>query len=131
MNSEVRSSSDTTNKEEDGVQAVEDGHDHGVGDAADECSGDEVEESEHAEDCDEHVVVDNRRVTGVSLSDHVTDQGHDEECPDELEHSHNDVDHACSCHCDGVVGCLVVWEKLFVVVWSVGEDRSARQVSCL
>lgn len=103
MNSEVSSSSDTTNKEEDNVQAVKNGHDHRVGDAADECSRDEVEESEHAEDCDEHVVVDNRWVTGVSLGDHVTDQGHDEESPDELEHSHDDVDHVCDCHCDGVV----------------------------
>jgi hypothetical protein len=63
----------------------------------------EVEEGEHAEDCDEHVVIDDR---GTALNcEHVSDESHAEEDPEELEASKTKTDdrHADG-ECDGL--CL-------------------------
>lgn len=55
----------------------------------------EVEEGEHAEDSDEHVVVDDR---GTALDrEHVTDESHAEEDPEELEASKADLDNGHVC----------------------------------
>ena len=70
---------------EDDVQEIDDERQEGVdGEALSECGGDKVEEREHAEDRDEHAVIDNRWVATISVRDHVSDQGHDEERPEEL-----------------------------------------------
>ena len=58
-----------------------------------ECDEDEVEEAEHGEDNDEHVVVDKRRVAADCICDDVADEGHDDESPEEL---------CCSQHTFGV-----------------------------
>ena len=45
---------------------------------------DEVEEREHSEDGANHGVVDNGRVARFCVVDHVTDERHNEEGPEEL-----------------------------------------------
>jgi hypothetical protein len=49
-----------------------------------ECDEDEVEEGEHGEDGDEHVVVDDGRVAAGGGGNDVADKSHDEESPEEL-----------------------------------------------
>lgn len=44
----------------------------------------QVDEGEHAEDRDEHVVVDDGWIAGISIVDDVADEGHDEKSPKEL-----------------------------------------------
>lgn len=46
---------------------------------------DEVEEREHREDGDEHHVVDNAWVAAICVSDHVADERHYEDSPEELQ----------------------------------------------
>ena len=68
----------------------------------------EVEEGEHAEDCDEHVVVDDR---GTALDcEHVSDESHAEKDPEELEASKTKTD-------DGHVG-----EECDYLCWDAGSE---------
>jgi hypothetical protein len=72
-----------------------------------------VEEGEHAEDGDEHVVVDDR---GTALDrEHVSDESHAEEDPEELEASKTKTDDGhVGGGCDGLswgaerVCCVVI-----------------------
>lgn len=74
-----------TTEEEDGVESVKDNHQERM---TLECLLDrrrnEVEQGEHAENSNEHVIVDERWVASVGRCDHVTDNGHDQKRPDEL-----------------------------------------------
>lgn len=80
---EVGRRRNTSNQGEDGVEDVEDKWEHRVdGEAVLDGRRDEVEEREHGEDGHEHVVVDDRRPAGDG--DHVADEGHAEEDPEEL-----------------------------------------------
>lgn len=76
---------DSTAEVENGVQGVKADNKERVNHERllDACR-DEVEQRQHAEDSDKHVVIDNRRVAGVCCCDHVTDERHDEKSPDEL-----------------------------------------------
>ncbi len=70
---------------EEGVDGVEDEGEEGVeGEGLFEGGGDEVEEGEEAEDGDEEVVVDDAAVAVAPVVDHVADEGHDEDSPEEL-----------------------------------------------
>lgn len=72
-------------EEEEHVQGVQRYQEEGVAGPADvEGRREEVDEREHGEGRDEHGVVDYRGVAGVGFGDHVSDQGHDQERPDEL-----------------------------------------------
>lgn len=76
---------DSRAEEEDSVKSVENDHDNRVTGPVDvEGCRDRVEEREHREDSAEHRIVHCRGVAGERLGDHVTDQGHDEEGPEEL-----------------------------------------------
>jgi hypothetical protein len=46
---------------------------------------DKVEEREHPEDRDEHVVVDYRRIAGFRIGDDVADEREDEQGPEKLD----------------------------------------------
>ena len=73
-------------EEEDGVQGVQNDHDDWVAGPVDvEGCRDGIEQREHGEDRAEHRVVHCRWVAGEGIGDHVSDQGHDEERPEELE----------------------------------------------
>lgn len=77
--------SDRVGEEEDKVQSVQDDHDDRVdGPVGVERRRDEVEEREQRERRRPHGIVDCRGVSGEGLRDHVTDEGHDEDRPDEL-----------------------------------------------
>ena len=70
---------------EEGVHGVQDEREERVeGEGLFEGGGDEVEEGEEAEDGDEEVVVDDAAVAVVPVVDHVADEGHDEDGPEEL-----------------------------------------------
>ena len=72
-------------KEEDHVESVESDQDDGMdGPVYVPRRWEEVEEREPGEGRDEHSVVDRRGVPRERLGDHVTDESHDEQCPDEL-----------------------------------------------
>lgn len=69
-------------EEEKAVQGIQSDHDDGVdGERLLDGGGDKVEERQHREDGDKHLVVDDGWVAARCLSDHVTDQRHDEERP--------------------------------------------------
>lgn len=87
MRAEERGGRDAAGEPEDDVQAVEHEHDEGVRKVLVPRGRDEVEEGDHAEDADEHVVVYARRVVVEGRGDHVADEGHDEQGPEELEAS--------------------------------------------
>src|SRR5690348_16407929 len=76
---------DSCAEEEDGIEQVENG---GKDEMADPgvvpCGRDQVEEGQHAEDCNKHVVVDQGRIAGKGGGDDVANQGHDEESKEEL-----------------------------------------------
>jgi hypothetical protein len=74
---------DTTAQGEEGVDAIETGIDQ-VGANRLEGTGDEEEQTEHAEDGHKDGVVDFARVAIESIVDHVAGQCHDEEGPEEL-----------------------------------------------
>ena len=50
-----------------------------------EVDQDEVEQTQHRQDCDKHAVVDDGRVAAEGIVDHVANEGHDQERPEELE----------------------------------------------
>lgn len=81
---QVGGSRNTSNEGEDGAEDVEGQREDRV-DHERLLDGDEtkVEKREHAEDGDEHVIVDDRRTAGNG--DHVTDEGHAEQDPEELD----------------------------------------------
>jgi hypothetical protein len=90
-NAKVCGSRNTGDEGEESAERVEDQREDGVDDKRllhrDESK---VEEGQHAEDCDEHVVVDDR---GTALDcEHVADESHAEEDPEELETSKTDTD---------------------------------------
>lgn len=85
VNTKVGGHGDSTAEVEDGVQDIKANNEERVDHERllDAC-GNEVQQRKHAEDRDKHAVVDNRRVARVGGCDHVTDERHDEEGPDEL-----------------------------------------------
>jgi len=84
---------DSTAEEEQRVQHVEGHGDRRVEhEALDDGGRNEVEQRKHGEDGAEHVVVDDRWVASVGRCDHVTDQRHDKQGPEELEPAHGEVD---------------------------------------
>lgn len=125
VNAQVGCQRHRTAEPEDGVQDVEDeGKPGGDGEVLPYRGGQEVEEGEHAEDGAEEAVVDDGRAAG--FGDHVADNGHDEEGPEELggevrrwasldvrrqegrcgaylEPSHGDVEWLCKRHGGDVV----------------------------
>lgn len=58
-----------------------------------------VEQGKHRKDCDEHVVVDNRWVPTERFSDHVADQGHDDQREEKLYDPEAELNHLCHCDC--------------------------------
>lgn len=80
---QVGGSRNTSNQGEESAKRVQNQREDGV-----DCKGflhrdeGQVEEGEHAEDGDEHVIVDDRGAAGDG--EHVTDQRHTEEDPEEL-----------------------------------------------
>lgn len=85
VDSQVRSSGDGTAEEEEGVEEVEDDHDQRVeGELFLEGCRYEVDQAEHPKDAHEHIVVDDRGVAAGRVGDHVANEGHDEESPEEL-----------------------------------------------
>lgn len=82
---EVGCQSYGTAEEEDGVQDVENKrNDRVASQSLVEGDGDEVEQAQHREHGHKHGVVDDGRVARVGIGNHITDQGHNEEGPDEL-----------------------------------------------
>ena len=45
----------------------------------------EVEQRQHRQDCDKHAVVDDGRISAKGIVNHVANEGHDQERPEELE----------------------------------------------
>lgn len=85
MCAKVGSQSNTTAEEEDGVEDVEDDHNQRVdGNGFDKGCGNEIEQGQHAEDGNEHLIVNHGRVAVGSLRNNVADECHDEESPEEL-----------------------------------------------
>jgi hypothetical protein len=77
--------SDGCREEEDCVQQIQShGYDGMAHEALVPCCGDQVEEWQHAECGYEDIVVDQRGVAGEGAGNHVADEGHNEECPQEL-----------------------------------------------
>lgn len=77
---------DGTAEEEQGVEEVEDCRKEGVAwGALGPCGEEEVEEGQHAEDCDKHGVVDDGGVAVKGVGDNVAHEGHYEESPKELQ----------------------------------------------
>jgi len=73
--------------------------------------GDEVEEGEHGPDGAEHGVVDDAGGAvgaGPRVVDHVTGECHDEQGPEELKRTRDEVDQSLAFHCDGVDRSVVV-----------------------
>ena len=76
---------DSSGEEEDAVQGVDDDHDEWVDGPVDiERGRDQVEQREHREYRCVDGVVYGRWVAGEGLSDHITDEGHDEQGEYEL-----------------------------------------------
>lgn len=60
----------------------------------------EVEKREHRKDCDKHVVIDDRWISCVCFRDHVADEGHDDECEEELCAAQAELQHVRHCCCE-------------------------------
>lgn len=83
--SEVRCKRDGSAEEEQSIKRIHADHSHRMaGQSFSYGRGNQVDEGQHAENRDEHGIIDDRRVTGVCFCDHVPDQGDDEESPQEL-----------------------------------------------
>ena len=83
MDVQVCGRRDSRDEGEECAEGIDDERQHRVEDEAIlEGGRDEVEEREHGEDGDEHVVVDDRRA--ALDCDHVADEGHAEEDPEKL-----------------------------------------------
>lgn len=65
VNAKICSRGDGSAEPEESVEEVEADGDHGYVVAVEEGDGEEVEEGQHAEDCDEDVVVDHGAVSGI------------------------------------------------------------------
>ena len=86
MHAELSGQRDGATEPEEHVQEIEnEGNDRHQAPRWLDRGGDEEQQGEHAEDGDEHAVVDDGRVAAVGFGDHVADDGHDEECPEELQ----------------------------------------------
>ena len=85
VNIEVCSERNTADEKEDHVECIRDNHeDWGNRECLIDCTSDEVEQGQHSEDRHKHCVVDDRRVSALCVSYHVSDQCHYEESPEEL-----------------------------------------------
>lgn len=109
MDVQVRGSCNSGDEGEQGAENVEDQREDGVdGERLLDRYKSEVDKGEHAESGDEHVVVDDRGTAGDG--EHVADESHAEEDPEELEASEGESD-------DGHVG--LNWGcNLMLLVWS-------------
>jgi len=98
---EVGSHGDGAAEVKKNVDRVEDNHDERVDhERVLDARRDEVEERQHREDSHKHVVVDDGWVASEGGSDHVTDKGHDEQSPKELDRAHGGVDNVDGTHCE-------------------------------
>lgn len=85
MAGQLRSQRNSGAEEENAVQRVQDDHEDRVDSPVQIPRGrDQVKECEHRECRHEHGVVDRARVACKGPGDDVTDEGHDEESPQEL-----------------------------------------------
>lgn len=123
MDTEVGSHGNGTAEEEDGVQSIKSDHEERVAlESLLDGGRDKIEQRQHGEHGQEHVVVDDRWVASVGGGDHVTDKCHDQKSPEELrdiirtiamgtrkvretylEAAHSQVD-CLGNHCEGVWG---------------------------
>ena len=82
---EVSCECDTTDEEEDGVECIRCEHEEWRdGEGLVDCSHNEVEQRQHSEDGDKHDIVDYRGITASRVGDHVSNECHYEEGPEEL-----------------------------------------------
>lgn len=87
---------------EQNVQDVEGERDEGQeAQGLPEGGGNEEDEREHGEDGNEHLVINHRRRAMDRFVDHVAHDGHDEEGPEELEASHEELEKTLALHCKG------------------------------
>lgn len=86
MDAQLGRHCDGAAEEEEGVEEIEDQRQKGrTKRATSERTQAQVEERQHRENCDKHVVVDDGRVAREGGLDDVADKRHDEESPEELE----------------------------------------------
>lgn len=81
---ELSSHSNGTTEEEEGIEDVECERDRSARQNTLECARYQDEEGQHGEYCDKHGVVDDGWIARVRLCDHIANQRHDEERPEEL-----------------------------------------------
>lgn len=115
--SELRSQDDTGDEGEEGSESVEDEQNDGDGDGLYESGGHAIDPDKPAEDDGEHGIVCWWAVGGLSSED-VTDEGCEEEDPEKLEPSEDDLDDA---HDGGWGVILIKWR--FLEVWRGRETR--------
>lgn len=84
MHTQVRRKGNATNQEKYSIQGIQSKDNYGPEKRLHDCGTDQIKEREHSEDSNEHRVVDDRGIAADRLSDHVTDECHDEESPEEL-----------------------------------------------
>lgn len=83
--SEVRCKRDGSAEEEQSVERINTDHSHRMaGQSFSYGRGNKVDERQHAENRDEHGIIDDRGVAGVCFCDHVADQRDNEKSPQEL-----------------------------------------------
>jgi len=79
VHAEVRRKRNSAAEEEDGVEYVDEEHDHRVESEVFLDGGrEQVEERKHREGRDEHGVVDDGWISSVGFGNHVTDKRHDQ-----------------------------------------------------
>ena len=85
MHTQVSGHGKSTTQEEEGIEEIESDHDKRVESeiVLDRC-GNQVEEREHRDDGDKHVIVHNGGVAVERIMDHITNERHNEESPEEL-----------------------------------------------
>lgn len=93
VRSELRRQDDTCDEGEEGSKGVEDEQNEGDGDGFDESSGHAEEPDEPAEGDSEHGIVGGWAVGSLS-GENVTDEGCEEENPEELECAEGDLNDA-------------------------------------
>ncbi len=85
VNFKVAGERDAPDEEEEGVEGIRGEHEEGrYGEGLADCSRNQVEEGQHSEDGNEHDIVDDGGIAASGVGDHVADQGHYEEGPEEL-----------------------------------------------
>lgn len=93
---------------EDGQEDVEGQRDDGVdSEGLLDGGGDQVDEADHGEDGAEHGVVDNGGGAAVLHVDHVADERHYEQSPEELRGAQGQLEGFGEGHCGGV--CCGWW----------------------